>query len=173
MACDYAFLSAGPTAAEAGDEASEQGLPVLVHKLYGDRWVTAHVVPRKGPDPWAVRVAASDLEASGLSSFLYKSDGESAILALKRRVTEELRGRVGPQLRVQHIEAGVGESQQNSVVERAIWEAQGVARTLMHAVRVQQGTDIPLAHPLRVWAVEYAAQLLNRAQRAAHDHFSI
>ena len=61
VACDYAFLSAGPTAAEAGDEASEQGLPALVHKLYGDRWVTAHVVPRKGPDPWAVRVAASDL----------------------------------------------------------------------------------------------------------------
>ena len=69
VACDY-VMSAGRGATESGEEASGQGLPVSVHKFYGDCWVTAHVVPRRGPDPSAVRVVVAGLEASGLGNFV-------------------------------------------------------------------------------------------------------
>ena len=97
------------------EKLSDKCLPILVHKFHADRWVTSHVVPRKGADPWAVTVAAADLEQSGLSKFIYKSDGENSIKSLKREVIRKLKDTVGD---VQAIpeESGVGESQQNQVL---------------------------------------------------------
>ena len=83
VACDYAFMGE-----KVEDEKlSSKCLPILVHKFYKDRWVTSHVVPKKGEDSYAVKQAARDLEQSGLQNFIYKSDGERSI---------GLEGRNGP-----------------------------------------------------------------------------
>ena len=58
---------------------SDKCLPILVHKFFPDRWVTAHVVRKKGVDDWAVKIAAQALEASGSPHFIYKSDSEPSI----------------------------------------------------------------------------------------------
>ena len=61
VSCDYWFMGE-----KVEDEClSTMCLPVLVHK-FSDRWVTSHVVPKKGADPWAVKIAAHDLEQFGM-----------------------------------------------------------------------------------------------------------
>ena len=62
------------------------------------------------------------------------------------------------------------ESQQNACVEGAIWEVQGTARTLGHACPEHHRVKLPLTHTVRIYTIEYAAQLLNRSQRAAKDN---
>ena len=66
-------------------------------------------------------------------------------------------------------ESGVGESASNAHVERAIWEVEGMARTLIFAAEEAHGVKTELDHPLRLWAIEYAGQLLSRCQRSTRD----
>eukprot|EP00959_Pyramimonas_sp_CCMP1952_P384848 8065815-Pyramimonas_sp.AAC.1 len=70
-------------------------LLINVHKFSQDRWLTSHVVRRKGVDELAVKVTARDLEQSGLQHFICKSDGENAIRALKTAAVKELRSKCG------------------------------------------------------------------------------
>ena len=98
---------------------------------------------------------------SGLQHFIYKSDGENAIKALKTAAVKELRSNGGEAITVKMEESGTGESQQNGVVERAIWEVESKTRTLVHAAQEFHGVKLPLTHPVRVWAVEYASQVIN------------
>ena len=131
--------------------------------------VTSHVVEHKGADEWATKVAAQYILLSGLKDFVYKSDGERSIVALKHEVVRKLRRDVGP-IGVQFEESVVGESQGNAVVERAIWEIESMTRTLVHAAQDFHDVKLELTHPVRIFAVEYSAQLLNRAQRAVKDN---
>ena len=48
-------------------------------------------MPRKGEDLCAIQASANDLELSGYTDFVFKSDGEASIKALRRRAVEELR----------------------------------------------------------------------------------
>ena len=95
-----------------------------------DRWVTARVVPQKGPEGYAVKATAVDLQQSGMCSFLCKSDGGNEIKPLKQRAVQQLRETVGP-VDVIFEESRAAESQQHATNERAIWE-QSTARTLVH-----------------------------------------
>ena len=131
--------------------------------------MTSHVVEHKGVDEWATKVAAQDILLSGLKDFVYKSDGERSIVALKHEVVRKLRRDVGP-IGVQFEESGVGESQGNAVVERAIWEIESMTRTLVHAAQDFHDVKLELTHPVRIFAFEYSSQLLNRAQRAVKDN---
>ena len=63
---------------------NERCLLVLVHTFYGDRWVTARGVPRKGSEECAVKATAEDLQQKvACADFFYKSDGEGLIMSLK------------------------------------------------------------------------------------------
>ena len=87
----------------------------------------------------------------------------------KGAAVRALRERAGD-VKVQMVESGVGESAQNGVVERSIWEVESMTRTLCHAAQEFHGVTLELTHPVRVWAVEYASQLLNRSQRSLKDN---
>ena len=65
VACGYALM--GEKVQD--DQMSNKCLRVLVDKFYRDRWVISHVVPRKGADQWASKMASHDLKLSGLQSF--------------------------------------------------------------------------------------------------------
>jgi len=151
------------------DLMSAKCLPIIVHKFAKDRWLTSHVVQKKGVNDWAVNIAAHDIKLSGLQKFIYKSDGEPAIKAYKEAVIKKLREQAG-NVEAQIEESGVGESQGNAMVERAIWEVESMARTLAHAAEELHGVKFNLMHPIRVFAVEYASQLLNRGQKAIKDN---
>ena len=70
--------------------------------------------------------------------------------------------------------SGVGESQGNAVVERAIWDIESMTRTLVHAAQEFHDAKIEKStHPVRVFAVEYSAQPINRAQRGEGQQDSV
>ena len=81
----------------------------------------------------------------------------SSSVALKHEVARRLRRDAGP--------IGVGESQGNAVVERAIWEIESMTR--IHDAKLE------LTHLVWVFVVEYSAQLINRAQRAGKDNRAV
>ena len=66
-------------------------------------------------------------------------------------------------------ESPVGDSQKNGVIERCIWEVESLARINVHQASEMHRTKFALTHPLRIWAVHYAGQLLSRFQRSAAD----
>ena len=90
-------------------------------------------------------------------------------MALKHEVARRLRGDAGP-IWVPFEESGVGESQGNAVVERAIWEIELVTRTLVHAAQDSHDAKLELTHPVWVFAVECSALLINLAQQAVKDN---
>ena len=85
---DYAFMGE-KSETEIMDE---RNLPIIVTKDGGTKWVDAHVVQSKGiQHQYSVKALARDLEAAGYANFLYKSDNEPALIALKRAAVAELR----------------------------------------------------------------------------------
>ena len=165
IACDYCFMGR-KTSFEA---AEKDTIPIIVHKCTVDRWVTAHPVPRKGPEAWVAKTVTADLARWNYTQFVYKSDQEDSIVALKKKCVQELRKLNGDLIRVEYEHSGVGESASNSFIERTIWEVEGLVRTLVHQVEAFHRCTIPMDHCIRLWAVEYAPQLLSRYQRAASD----
>ena len=53
--------------------------------------MTSHVVEHKGAVEWATKVAARDILLSSLKDFVFESDGERSIVALKHEVVRKLR----------------------------------------------------------------------------------
>ena len=115
-----------------------------------DKWVTSQVVEHKGADEWAAKVATHDILSTGLKEFVYKSDGERSMVALKHEVARKLKRDAGP-IWVPFEESGVGESQGNAVVEVAIWEIESMTRTLVHATQEFHDAKLELTHLVRVF----------------------
>ena len=89
---DYAFLGEKESC-----EVMDRGtLPYAVVKdgppPSGTRWVDSHVVQSKGVQhPYSARIVAQDIINAGYGDFLFKSDGEPAIVALKKAAVGEVR----------------------------------------------------------------------------------
>ena len=70
-----------------------------------------------------MEAVAKDLYAAGYSHFIFKSDGERALKALKRAAVEKYRelagsgGEASKEIRVIYEESAYGESQQNAHAE--------------------------------------------------------
>ena len=73
--------------AEQGDDLGS--MPIIVVKDSATKAPFAHLLPRKGPDPYAVDRISRDLQLLGHRRFIFKSDQEPAILALKDAVPAE------------------------------------------------------------------------------------
>eukprot|EP00971_Amphidinium_carterae_P336538 6472952-Amphidinium_carterae.2 len=78
---DYLFLGDGEGGAP----------PILVFKDHRSKWVESSVVKRKGEDPYAIKILAEWLEATGYPRLTLKSDGEPAIKSLKRAAMVRVR----------------------------------------------------------------------------------
>ena len=72
-----------------GKEEEIKMLPILVGVDHESNWITANMVPKKGPDPFAVHVVVKEIEASGYNKMIVKSDQEPAILDLLRTARRE------------------------------------------------------------------------------------
>ena len=58
----------------------------------------------------------------------------------------------------------VGDSQSNGLVENAVKEIKGVARTLRHCLCELHNVEVPHGHPVLTWLVQHAAGCINRGQ---------
>ena len=166
---DYGFLGEQTD----GDQLDSKNIPYIVIKdgppPAGTRWIDSHGLQSKGVQhPYSAAIVAQDLAESGYSAFTFKTDGEPAFLALKRAAVTELR-RAGNLVTVTPEESQVGDSQSNGYIERAVWEAQAMVRVLIHRASELHGTRFEGAHPIVIWAIRYAGQLLSIFQRASDD----
>ena len=109
---------------EEAREVGEKGMPVLVLRDRRTKVVTANVVPKKGPEPYAVRRLGQDItRVLGMSKCI-KSDQEPAIKSLISEVRKEY------QIDLAEEESGVGDSQANGEIENAIKELEKQIRVL-------------------------------------------
>ena len=67
MSCDYLVRS-------KGNAETEGSMPVLVTIDHDTNWISAHMVERKGMDAFAVNCLVHEIEASGYSRLIIKSD---------------------------------------------------------------------------------------------------
>ena len=165
VSCDYCYMGE-KMETEIMDQTT---IPIIVHRFKRDRWITSHPVPRKVRDPWTVKMVSADLEQGGVNEFIYKSDGEPSMKDLKAGAAAKFREVVGDSPKITMEESGVGGSQSNGEVERAIWDVQRVVRTLVFAAEGMHDTKTSMDHPLRLWVIEYAGQILSRCQRSTRD----
>ena len=85
-----------------------------------------------------------------------KSDGESAITALKDAVKASCDVSMGVEV------SPMGDSQANGDVERAIRTVQGQVRTMKSALDVNYKTEFWENHALIPWLVSYASSIINK-----------
>eukprot|EP00974_Lingulodinium_polyedra_P061448 5929748-Lingulodinium_polyedra.AAC.1 len=60
--------------------------PILVVKDRETKSVAAHLLPRKGADPYSVARVVQDIKNTGYKRIILKSDQEPSIMALKQEV---------------------------------------------------------------------------------------
>ena len=144
----------------------EDSLPILAKVHHATKWRTARVVPSKGPVEEVVAKEAAEISRWGLSRFIYKSDGEPALVALKRAVRQRLSAEADEPSRaateIMLEESPVGDHKANGVIERAVLSIGGQVRTLKLAVEGSFNIKLPPHSPIMHWLIPWAAFVLSR-----------
>ena len=99
-------------------------MPILVLKEKPGEWTSANVLPQKGVTDYTVLRLLQEIKILGYKRFIFKSDQEEAIIALKKRVQQEW----GEDMMLE--ESPVGESQANGEAENAINMVKAKVRTM-------------------------------------------
>ena len=164
VACDYCFM--GERIED--EKLSAKCLPILVVKDSAYGVVDSQVVPNKGTKhPYPATMLAKAIERRGLPNIIFRSDQEPSIVELKRAAAVDLREKFG--LYVQPEESKVGDSKANGFIERAVWDIEGMIRTLVSQAAALHNTKIETTDDILTWAVRYAGQIITRARRSADD----
>jgi hypothetical protein len=154
-----AHLSEEAEAAANDQEIRQKGLPILVVKHRRSKYITAHMVPRKGGHPYSVKRLSQDIDQIiGAKSITLKSDQEKAILKLKNLVKLEC------QCDIRCEESPVAQSQSNGDAEATIRRVQGQTRTMLSALVRRYGDEARELTLHLPWIVRHAAALMNRFQ---------
>ena len=139
-------------------QSDEPVLPMIAAKEKATKMLFAHMLPSKEVGQHVVDVTKDDIEFLGLKRFVYKSDGEPAIKAVKTAVTESLptTSTVMPE------ESPVEDHQANGDIENAIREIGKEIRTLKSSTESKIGRRIASNHPILAWLPAHAAFLISR-----------
>ncbi|CAK0826820.1 unnamed protein product [Prorocentrum cordatum] len=133
----------------------EDAAPLLIGKDSKQRWFHASVVPAKGTQhPWPAKSWSRRLASAGHKRFVFRSDGEAPLVALKTRIGAKLKEECG--IETVPEESAVGDSQGNGLAEHAVREVKAKVRT----VRAQVGD-------LHGVSIGFAAMSINLGRRGA------
>ena len=151
---DYAFL---------GKE-GEPGklLPVLVVKERITGMTLASTVPTKSTGVFITKRVMAFLKEIGceFGDITAKSDQEPAAMAIVKEVGKLRSAEGGGRYIVEN--SPVGSHASNGVVERAIQSVAAQARVMLDVLESRWKVEVPYAHPVLCFLVEYSAFLLNR-----------
>ena len=152
---DYGFLT---------PDTEDKTLTVLVMKDRGSKGVIANRVLCKGrTHEDTVDQAVINIRRFGhQAKVLLKTDNEPALVDLRRGVAEKLG------IQVVQEAPPAREPQSNGSVENAVKQVKGMNRTLMLALQARIQGEIPVDHPVMLWLVEHAAELLTK-HLVGHD----
>ena len=157
---DYAYLHAK---GEIDTEVAEGSFPMVVMKDKVTGLLFGEVVPSKGlAHPWSELVVAEILAIVGWNKFVFRSDGEASIVALKGKALAVLRNRTGADCIME--ETAADDHQANGLAENAVRDLKGQIRTLVFALAETYKAEIGNTHPIMPWLVRHAALSLNRGQ---------
>ena len=134
----------------------------MVARERDTRMVCAVQVPRKGTTgSFAKNKMMAFVRELGYeySPIILKSDGEAAVKAV---IDEVALARGGT--RTIKEEAPKGSSGSNGIAERAILSVEQQMRAMKSALEDRWKVEIPDAHAVVAWLVEYSAVLLNRCE---------
>merc|ERR1712185_638927 len=114
------------------------------------------MVPKKGHDAHAIKVAGREVEMSGYGRMILKSDQEPSIKELLRAVKRER----AEDTEILSEESPVGEHASNGAVEKAIQDVQAQIRTMRLAIQGRYKCRLRNDHPIMPWLVTHAAKLI-------------
>ena len=155
VALDYCFLA---------KDTSDKSLTVLVIKDRNSRAILAHPVLCKGRQhSGTVEQAVCSIRRLGHQhKVILKTDNEPALVDLRNEVARALGLQALPEAPPAY------EPQSNGGVENAVKQLKGLIRTLMLALQARIQGEVPVDHPLMLWLVEHAAELLTK-HLVGHD----
>ena len=105
--------------------------------------------------PEAVDQAAANVHRLGHKTKIWlKTDGEPALMDLRRGVAEKLGIQSVPE------QPPAYEPQSNGAIECGVRQFKGLLRTLCLALEDRIGALIPVTHPVMMWLVEHTTELL-------------
>ena len=152
VSVDYGFLG------EKVDNQEEHAkVTFLAMKDRQSKAYASHAMPSKGTgDGYAAMRVIRTLDEWGRTEIVLKSDGEPAIVDLKRAI------KAGRMELTQMEEAPRGDHQANGEAERAVGEIAGGVRTLKAALERRIGERISIERPIIKWITEYVGVMLTR-----------
>ena len=146
----------------------EDGVPeshgVLVTKDRGSKAIIANLVLCKGRafEDTVDQAVLNNRRFGGQGKVVLKTDNEAALVDLRVGVAEKLSlGQAGEGgLQVVPEVPPAHEPQSNGMIENGVQVVKGMIRTLMLALEGRIQGDIPVHHPVMLWLVEHAAELV-------------
>ena len=127
---------------------------MLVVKDDKHNHVFANIVPEKGPNEFVVKQIVADIDTTGFTDIVFKTDNEPAMLALQQRV-KQLRSH---KTVLENLLRG--QSKSNGFIENANRFVAGQVRTLRSALQYKLQQPIDRNHIIMTWLVKYAATLI-------------
>ena len=129
--------------------------PILVSKDRASKWVSAHVVRRKGDDPFTIKRISQDVGNAGYARLTLKNDQENSLQGVLEKVKMER----GEDILVEASPAY--DKQSKGEVEQVVQEVQGQVRTMRLSLENRIGATIEKVGDFWPWMVRHAAILLN------------
>ena len=161
---DYGFLKedGAKTEDEHGvEESARLSLTMLVtlETLCGSVWAYALESKSAVVEKWVATQISEDVATVGLhrERIIAKSDQEPAILELQKEIARQ-RAEAGTGIE----NSGVGDSNRNGKIERAIRDVKGIIRTLRSWLSMKLGVQVKLDDPVVPWLVRHAAYIITR-----------
>ena len=143
---DYMFL---------GEKDTEGTTPILTLKDDKQYSVFADVVPQKGAHDFVTKQILEDIDTTGFTDIIFKTDNEPAIVAVRNEVKQNRSHKTVPENSIR------GQSRSNGFIENANKFVAGKIRTLRSALHTNLNHVINRDHPIITWLVRYAATLIS------------
>ena len=136
------------------EETTEGTTPILNLKDDQPQNVFSNVVPEKGANDFVVKQIIQDIDSTGMTDIIFKTDNEQSMLAIQHRVKQMRSHRTVLENSVR------GQSKTNVFIENANRFVAGQIRTLRSALQQNLQQPIDRNHIVITWLVKYASTLI-------------
>ncbi|CAK0834951.1 unnamed protein product [Prorocentrum cordatum] len=149
-----------------GRHSSEGGATTLIGEGPKQRWFHASTVPAKGAQhPWSEKSWSKRLALAGHKRFVFRSDGEASLVAVKTRIAADLEEGHGVETAPE--EDAVGDPPGNGLAEHAARDVKAKIRAVRAQVDDLRDASIGADHPAILSMVEHAATSSNLGRHGA------
>ena len=137
-----------------GEKETDGTTPILTLKDDHQKSIFANVVPRKGVDEFTVKQILEDIDMTGITDCIFKTDSETPIVAVQKEIKSSRSHKTIFE------NSFKGHSQSNGFIENANRFLAGQIRTLRSALQRNLQRTIDRNHIIITWLVRYAATLI-------------